>query len=190
MYEGRGRPYSRYVRSPTRENHYFLSCSADAIIWVETIAPDRSYQALPILARQITERIRLILLFLLRRRNRPFDPARSPHCHREGRNILGDDGARANRRTLSDSDTRQNDDIRANPAVILDEDGMAEFHKLPPRQDTRVVAGGDDADVRSYLDPVTNDDEAGVQHSETDLSVSPAYATSTNRRTWRQRTSN
>jgi hypothetical protein len=34
------------------------------------------------------------------------------------------------------------------------------------------VAGGDDADVRSYLDPVTNDDEAGVQHSETDSSVS------------------
>jgi hypothetical protein len=39
------------------------------------------------------------------------------------------------------------------------------------------MAGGDDADVRSYLDPVTNDDEAGVQHSETGSSVSPAYST-------------
>ncbi|PYI14912.1 hypothetical protein BO99DRAFT_448946, partial [Aspergillus violaceofuscus CBS 115571] len=91
---------------------------------------------------------------------------RVPDRYGERRDILGDDGAGANRRALPDRDAREDDHVPADPAVVADRDRVAELDELAAREHADVMAGRVDVDVRAELDAVADDDQAGVEGGE------------------------
>lgn len=87
--------------------------------------------------------------------------------NRVRRNVLRHDGSCADSAAPPDGDARQNDDLTANPTVILDFNGMSKLDKLDSGQRAGFVAGRVDVHVRAELDPVSNDDKTGIQDGET-----------------------
>lgn len=103
-----------------------------------------------------------ILFLLFGRRNSLPHAAWAPDSDGEWRDILGDNGTGSDGGALSDPDSGENDDIAADPAIILDEDRMSEFNKLPPRQNAGIVTCSKDAHAGAHLDPIANHHQARV----------------------------
>lgn len=100
--------------------------------------------------------MRILFLFLCRG-NRFLDTTRSADSDGEGGDILGDNRPGSNCRALANSHPRKNNHIASDPAIVLDEDWMAELHALAARKDAGIMTSSDDANTGANLHTVADD---------------------------------
>lgn len=108
-----------------------------------------------------------ILLLLLWRWNSLDHPTRTPHSNRIRRNILSHSRSGTNRASLANPNTRKNQHISTNPAIIFNKDRVAEFDIFPAGQNTGIVSSSENADSGCNLHSISNNNQTGIQNSHT-----------------------
>ncbi|KAG9255585.1 uncharacterized protein F5Z01DRAFT_548976, partial [Emericellopsis atlantica] len=88
-----------------------------------------------------------------------------------GRNILGYDGPRANGAALANRHPRQDDHLRANPAIVPNRNRLGKLDILPTTLDFRLVRGGNEGHIRSHGHAVANRHNRAVQDGQVEIGI-------------------
>lgn len=116
-----------------------------------------------------------LLLRVFQRRHLLYDSRRHAHGNTPGRNVLGHNSTCCDCAALSDSHTRQDHGVSANPAIVTDHDRLRILDVITPRLYLCLVCGSHDRHVRSKHDRLANSDKAAVQDGKVEVGVEAAF---------------
>ena len=98
-------------------------------------------------------------------------PGRLTQRHTPLGDILSDHRACSNRTSLPNGDARQNHDIRANPTIVAYGNRLRVLDIIAPALHLRLVRSGEQGDVGSEHDTVTDRDEGTIKDGEVEVRV-------------------